>query len=127
MERLKSWARQLKKYVFVVYLATKDERVPWYTKMLAILVAAYAFSPIDLIPDFIPILGYLDDLLLVPLGVWLVLKMLPEHIWQDLKMKAEEKMSGEKPKNYVVGALIVLFWVVVLLSALYFVIKYWNR
>ena len=67
--QLKTWAKGLKKNIFVLYLAYKDPRVPWYAKLLAICVVAYAFSPIDLIPDFIPILGYLDDIILVPLGI----------------------------------------------------------
>lgn len=127
MERFKQWARQLKKYVFVVYMATKDKRVPLYTKLLAILVAAYAFSPIDLIPDFIPVLGYLDDLLLVPMGIWLVLKLLPDHVLNDLKLKAEERMSGEKPKNYWAGFFIVLIWLIVFFGVLYVIIENWNR
>lgn len=126
LKRLKQWARQLKKQIYIVYLASKDGRVPQYTKVLAILVAAYAFSPIDLIPDFIPVLGYLDDVILVPLGVWLVLKLVPEPVLQDLKKKAEYLTSG-KPRNYLAGVVIVLIWLSVAIGTLYFVIGNWNR
>ena len=73
-ERIRSWARALKRDVYAVYLAARSPDTPWYVKALALVVAAYAFSPIDLIPDFIPVLGYLDDLILVPLGIWLVVR-----------------------------------------------------
>jgi uncharacterized membrane protein YkvA (DUF1232 family) len=72
-EQLKSWAKKLKKQIFILYLAYKDKRVTWYAKLFTACVVAYAFSPIDLIPDFIPILGYLDDIILVPLGITLAL------------------------------------------------------
>lgn len=126
MERLKQWARRLKKQVVIVYLASKDHRVPWHTKILGLLVAAYAFSPIDLIPDFIPILGYLDDVILVPLGVWLVLKLIPKHVLQELTKKAEELSAGNKPKNYVAAAIIVLIWLVMIVGAAYFILEKWN-
>jgi uncharacterized membrane protein YkvA (DUF1232 family) len=127
LRRLKQWARQLKKQIYIVYLASKDGRVPRYTKVLAILVAAYAFSPIDLIPDFIPVLGYLDDVILVPLGVWLVLKLVPEPVLHDLKKKAEDLLTSGKPKNYIAGVVIVLIWLSVAMGALYLIIENWNR
>jgi uncharacterized membrane protein YkvA (DUF1232 family) len=127
MDRLKGWARKLKKQVLIVYLASKDPRVPWYTKVLGLLVAAYAFSPIDLIPDFIPILGYLDDVILVPLGVWLVLKLIPKHVLEELKVKAEEMRTGSKPRNYIAAFIIVLIWLLVIVGATYFILEKWNR
>ena len=78
--RLKIWARRLSRDGHAIYLASRDPRVPWYAKFLAIAVAGYALSPIDLIPDFIPVLGYLDDLIIVPLGIWLVVSLMPEGI-----------------------------------------------
>ena len=123
MDRIKQWARQLKKHIYVVYLSSKDERVPWYTKAVAIMVAAYAFSPIDLIPDFIPVLGYLDDLILIPIGVWLVLKLVPEPVLQDLKKKAEELLNQGKPKNYVAGIVIVCIWLAVGIGAIYIILE----
>ena len=80
LERLKHKARLLKIEVYAIYLAYKDPRVPWYARIIAVCVVGYAFSPIDLIPDPIPILGYLDDLILVPLGIALVLKMIPKEV-----------------------------------------------
>ncbi|TYP78227.1 YkvA family protein [Paenibacillus methanolicus] len=109
--QLKTWAKQLKKQVFVLYFAYKDVRTPWYAKLFAICIVAYAFSPIDLIPDFIPILGYLDDVILVPLGVLLALKLMPDAVLADARGKAEERMKGGKPKNWLVGGLIILIWI----------------
>ncbi|USG67380.1 YkvA family protein [Brevibacillus ruminantium] len=86
----KDKARLLKRDAFVLYFAYKDHRVAWYAKLFAICVVAYAFSPIDLIPDFIPILGYLDDIILVPLGIWLALKYIPKEVLRDCRAKAQE-------------------------------------
>jgi uncharacterized membrane protein YkvA (DUF1232 family) len=80
LARLKTWARTPKRYVHAIFLAARDSRVPWYAKALAIAVAGYALSPIDLIPDFIPVLGYLDDLIIVPLGIWLVVSLIQPGI-----------------------------------------------
>lgn len=80
-------------------MAYRDERVPWYAKLFTMLVVAYAFSLIDLIPDFIPILGYLDDLILVPLGVYLALKLIPKEVLEDCKRKVEERQITSKPKE----------------------------
>lgn len=110
MEKIKAWAKNLKKQTFVLYFAYKDDRVPWYAKIFTACVVAYAFSPIDLIPDFIPILSYLDDIILVPLGIMLALKMIPKNVIIDCQIKAEEKMNNGKPKNWIVGSLIVLLW-----------------
>ena len=91
IERLKVWARKLKRDVIALWLATRDPRIPWYAKALSASVAAHALSPIDLIPYFIPILGYLDDLLIVPLGIWAAVKLIPEPIMADLRAKALEQ------------------------------------
>ncbi|MCP3760928.1 YkvA family protein [Domibacillus sp. A3M-37] len=114
MNRLKNWAKQLKRRLFVLYFAYQDERVPWYAKVFTACVVAYAFSPIDLIPDFIPILGYLDDLILVPLGIFLALKMIPEPVIADCEVKAEELIKNGKPKNWVAGAVVLFIWVLAL-------------
>ncbi|MEH7336199.1 YkvA family protein [Neobacillus drentensis] len=108
--KIKIWARNLKKQIFILYYACKDKRVPWYAKLFTACVVAYAFSPIDLIPDFIPILGYLDDVILLPLGIWLALKMIPKNVLSDCEAKAEERMKGTKPKNWIAGSIIVLIW-----------------
>ncbi|EST13265.1 YkvA family protein [Sporolactobacillus laevolacticus] len=113
LERIKGSAKKLKRELFVLLLAYKDSRVPWYAKVFSILIVAYAFSPIDLIPDFIPILGYIDDLILIPLGISLALKMIPQSIIEDLRIQANEIKHKEKPKNWFVGILFVTLWILV--------------
>ncbi len=104
----KSRLRALKAETYALSLAYRDPRTPWYAKAWAAVVVAYAFSPIDLIPDFIPILGYLDDLLLVPLGVLLALKLIPAEVMAESREKARD--IHEKPVNRWTGALVVLLW-----------------
>ncbi|MBU8917766.1 YkvA family protein [Neobacillus sp. 114] len=113
--QIKTWAKGLKKNIYVLYLAYKDPRVPWYAKVFTVCVVAYAFSPIDLIPDFIPILGYLDDIILVPLGIMLALKMIPKDIIAECEMKAQEMMSKGKPKNWIAGSIILVIWFLILI------------
>ena len=92
---VKIWARRLSRDTDAIYLASRDPRVPWYAKFLAIAVAGYALSPIDLIPDFIPVLGYLDDLIIVPLGIWLVVSLIPEQIMDEYRAIASD--AGQRP------------------------------
>lgn len=115
-ERWKQKARQLKVEVYALYLAYRDPRLPWYARVLAACVVGYAFSPIDLIPDFIPILGYLDDLVLIPAGVALALKLIPPEVMADSRAQAEEIMRRGKPVNRAAAVVIVLIWL--LLAAL---------
>lgn len=110
MKKIMAWAKNLKRQIFILYLAYKDERVPWFAKLFTACVVAYAFSPIDLIPDIIPILGYLDDVVLVPLGILLALRMIPKNVIADCEVKAEELVKTSKPKNWIVGLMIVLIW-----------------
>jgi uncharacterized membrane protein YkvA (DUF1232 family) len=110
-EGWKAKARELKLEVYALYIASKDRRVPWYARVVAVAVVAYAFSPIDLIPDPIPVLGYLDDLILIPLGVALVIKLIPAEVMQDCREKAALAIKAGKPKNWVAGAIIILIWV----------------
>ncbi|MFC5451236.1 YkvA family protein [Paenibacillus aestuarii] len=110
LESVKNKAYGIKRNIFVLYLAYQDPRVPWYAKLFTILVVAYAFSPIDLIPDFIPVLGYLDDLIIVPLGITLALKMISPTVIEDCRIKAEEIHKQGKPKNWITGALFILVW-----------------
>ena len=112
-KKIKAWAKNLKRQIFILYYAYKDERVPWYAKVFTACVVAYAFSPIDLIPDFIPILGYLDEVILLPLGIMFALKMIPKDVLSDCEVKAEEMMKNGKPKNWIVGSIIVLIWGVI--------------
>src|SRR6478672_12661570 len=93
MNRLKQWARLIKRDVHALYFAARDPRVPWYAKALAAAVAAYALSPIDLIPDFIPVVGYLDDLIIVPLGIRLVISLIPDELMAEYRAKADEVAS----------------------------------
>ncbi|MGG4129182.1 YkvA family protein [Paenibacillus illinoisensis] len=105
-------AREIKRNIFVLYLAYKDPRVSWYAKLFAVGVVAYAFSPIDLIPDFIPVLGYLDDLIIVPLGITIALKLIPQEVIRDCRDKAEEIRKKGKPTNWITGGLFILVWIV---------------
>lgn len=104
----KDWARRTKRDVVAVYFAARDARTPWPVRCLAIAVAAYALSPIDLIPDFIPVLGYLDDLLIVPLGLLLVIRMLPPAVLQEARDKAASVL--ERPRSRAAAVAIVLVW-----------------
>lgn len=106
----KGKAREWKHQVFVLYWACRDPRVPWYAKLLAVCVVAYAFSPIDLIPDFIPVLGYVDDLILVPLGIALAVRLIPPEVLADCRRKVEEAGRGRKPKNWFAGGFILILW-----------------
>jgi uncharacterized membrane protein YkvA (DUF1232 family) len=110
MQTWKRRVRQLKKETYAIYIACKDPRVPWYARVLAGFVVAYALSPIDLIPDVIPILGYVDDLLLVPLGIILVLKMIPPTVLTECREQAEAAMNEAKPTSWVAAVVIVVIW-----------------
>ncbi|WP_102691045.1 YkvA family protein [Rummeliibacillus pycnus] len=110
LSKLKDHAKKLKHYLFVLYLSYKDNRTPWYAKIIAICIVAYAFSPIDLIPDFIPILGYLDDLIIVPLGIYIALKLIPSQVINDNMAVAEQVKKNGTPKNWFVGSLIIIIW-----------------
>jgi uncharacterized membrane protein YkvA (DUF1232 family) len=109
-DRLKDWAGIIKRDVHALYLASRDPRVPWYAKALAVLVAGYALSPIDLIPDFIPVLGYLDDVILVPLGVLLVVRLIPPEIMAEHRAVAVAAQG--RPLGRVAAAVIVCIWIV---------------
>ena len=111
INRWKEQARLLKTEVYALYLAYKDRRTPWYAKVFTAVVVGYAFSPIDLIPDPIPILGYLDDLVLIPLGAFLAMKMIPPQVMDDCRAKAKEVMAQGTPVNKVAAVVIVLIWI----------------
>ncbi len=112
---LKQRARALKKEVFAVYLAARDPRTPWYAKTIALLTVAYALSPIDLIPDFIPILGYLDDLIIVPAGLALALRLIPAEVMAEARAQAASS-SVSRRVGYVGMGFILLVWIVVLIG-----------
>jgi uncharacterized membrane protein YkvA (DUF1232 family) len=108
VHRLKLWASALMRDVVAIWLAARDPRVPWLAKAVALCIAAYALSPIDLIPDFIPVLGYLDDLIIVPLGIMIVVRMIPEALMAEFRLAASTRQ--QRPKS-AAGAIIVLaFW-----------------
>ncbi|NRP70820.1 hypothetical protein ILFOPFJJ_01702 [Ensifer psoraleae] len=114
LDRARTWARGIKRDVVVLWLAARDRRVPWYAKLAAGAVAAYALSPIDLIPDFIPVFGYLDDLVIVPLGIIAVIKLIPADVLAQLRIEATKRT--ERPVSR--GGLIAIIAIWVLLAAL---------
>ena len=126
---LKQWktrARQLKTQTYALYLAYRHPGVPWYAKIFSACIVAYLFSPIDLIPDFIPILGYLDDLILVPLGIMLALKMIPEDVWQECKQEALNAMRQDQPVNWIAAGVIIAIWLLLLALVIWFVLIHWK-
>jgi len=112
IDRLKSWARHLKRDAHAVYLVARDPRTPWYVKALALFIAGYALSPIDLIPDFIPVLGYLDDLIIVPLGLLLVIRLVPPEIMAEHRAAAD--LSANRPTSRVAVVVICSLWLIAL-------------
>src|SRR3984893_12188494 len=106
---LKLWARRLIRDVHAAYLAARDPRVPWYARVLAIAVAGYALSPIDLIPDFIPVVGYLDDLIIVPLGIWLVVSLIPDEIMVEYRAIANE--AAQRAVSRAGMITLIVFWI----------------
>ncbi|MGV8932229.1 MAG: YkvA family protein [Luteimonas sp.] len=109
LSSIRAWARAIKQHVLIVYFAARDPRTHWAVRVLGLCVAAYALSPIDLIPDFIPVLGYLDDLILVPLGLMLVLRLVP----QEVKLAARERaaVAIERPTSRATAVVVVTIWV----------------
>jgi len=118
----KSWktkSKQLKSEVYTLYLASKHSRTPWYAKVLAALIIGYALSPIDLIPDFIPVVGYLDDLIIVPAGIALLIKIIPRDILEECRAKSQSDLLNRRPQNWIAASIIVLIW----LSAIYLILS----
>jgi uncharacterized membrane protein YkvA (DUF1232 family) len=109
MSRVKTWARALRRDAHAIRLASRDPRVPWPVKLLALAVAGYALSPIDLIPDFIPVLGYLDDLIIVPLGIWLVIALIPEDVMREYRAMASA--AAQRPVSKAAAIIIVALWI----------------
>jgi len=120
LDKLKSRARALKNEAFAVYLAAKDPRTPWYAKALIFFVVAHTFSPIDLIPDFIPVIGYLDDLIITPGGLWLAVRMIPPEVLAEARGKVAT--SGlDRSVRYIGTVMIVVTWIVILIGAIYLI------
>ena len=110
LARLKRRAKALKGETYVLYLAARHPATPWYAKLLVAVIVAYAFSPIDLIPDFVPVLGYLDDLVLIPLGIALAIKLVPQAVLDECHAKVQAARQAGKPTSRVAAAIIVLIW-----------------
>lgn len=113
-QRIVQWAKQLKRDLIAIYIAMKNPKTPWYAKVMAFIVVGYAFSPIDLIPDFIPILGYLDDALLLPIGIAITLRLIPKAIMADARKEAA-KMPQNTGNHRVATLVIVLIWLSLML------------
>ncbi len=113
LAKIRRRAHQLRAQLLTLWFCCSDPATPWPAKILAGVVVAYAFSPIDLIPDFIPVLGYLDDLILVPFGIWLVLKLIPLPVREASRLKAERWIAEKKrkPRSYLAAAVVVAIWI----------------
>lgn len=111
LTQLKDKAREIKKSIIILYLAAKHPETPWYAKLLVAMVISYALSPIDLIPDFIPVLGYLDDLIIVPAGILLALKLIPQPVIEECQLKSQSVML--KGKGFYAAVVIALIWLLV--------------
>ena len=107
---VRAWAKRLKRDVVALWIAAQDSRVPWHAKLVAGAVAAYALSPIDLIPDFIPIFGYLDDLIIVPLGILLAIRLIPDALMQEFREVALRREG--RPRSYGGLAVVLAIWIV---------------
>jgi uncharacterized membrane protein YkvA (DUF1232 family) len=119
---IKSWktkSAQLKNEIYALYLTYQHPRTPWYAKVLAALILGYALSPIDLIPDFIPVIGYLDDLIIVPAGIALLIRIIPRDILDECRAKARSDLLDRKPKNWIAAIIIVSIW----LLAIYLILS----
>jgi uncharacterized membrane protein YkvA (DUF1232 family) len=107
----KEWARQLTAQTYALYLAYRHPKTPWYAKVFVALVVGYVFSPIDPIPDFIPVVGLLDEIVVVPIGVWIAAKLIPPEVFEECKEKARDVTEGEKPVSRKAAVVVVTIWV----------------
>lgn len=122
ISKLQQRARHLKAETFALYLAARDPRTPWYAKFLVAAIVAYALSPIDLIPDFIPVIGYLDDLILIPIGIVLAIKLVPPTVLAECRTQATETIQNKKPVSRAAAMVIIVIWL--MLAVLCFVWAY---
>ncbi|MCS7061085.1 MAG: DUF1232 domain-containing protein [Anaerolineae bacterium] len=123
LERWKAQAARLKTETYALYLAYRDPRTPWFARVVAALVVAYAFSPIDLIPDVIPVLGYMDDLIVIPLGVTFALRLIPDSVLRDSRAQAQEIMRQGRPVSRAAAVVIVLIWLLLAAMAVALVVR----
>lgn len=126
MSELNKIALSMKKYIWVLYFVKQDPRISWKAKCIVLITLAYALSPIDFIPDFIPILGLLDDLIIIPFGIYLAIKFIPKKVWNDCIQRAQEAINkGELlPRNWKVASIIALLWFFILIVIGRWI---WNR
>jgi uncharacterized membrane protein YkvA (DUF1232 family) len=125
LERSRAWARGIKRDGMTLWYAASHPGTPWYAKAMGLLVVGYALSPIDLIPDFIPVLGYLDDVILLPALIWLTIRMLPAPVLADCRQRAEQWMAqrGSRPRSVVGAVVIVVLWVALLGAAAWWLLR----
>jgi uncharacterized membrane protein YkvA (DUF1232 family) len=127
LERMKARARELTRELHALYLACRDPRTPWYARVVAVIVLGYALSPIDLIPDFIPVLGYLDDLVLLPLGIWALLRMIPDDVMSECRERAGDARAQRTTASRVAAAVIALVWLALAAWAAWAAWTAWRR
>lgn len=121
--KLKEKLKQIKSKTATVYVAIKSPKTPWYAKLIGALVICYALSPIDIIPDFVPVLGYLDELLLIPLGVFLTMKLIPKDLWDEFKEEAKTIWKNGNPEKWYYAIPIVLLWLILFLIIIRMIVK----
>lgn len=129
LQRIQDWAKALKRQVMVLWFSCRHPQTPLLPKVLAVVVAAYALSPIDLIPDFVPVLGYLDDVILVPLGVWLVIRLMPTEVLEECRNQAAEQERNHipQPKSLIASAVILLIWLAAAVFCWRAASSYWGN
>ncbi|OUC57766.1 YkvA family protein [Acinetobacter seifertii] len=122
VQSIKEWAKRLKKQIIMLWFASRHPQMPWLPKVIAVVAVAYAFSPIDLIPDFIPILGFVDDAIILPILIWLALRFTPEQVIFDAEQQANEWLEEHEkaPRNYLVAVLIILIWITLAVMAYFY-------
>ena len=126
LNKLKQRARHLKAEIYALYLAYRDPRLPWYARVFVACVVGYALSPIDLIPDFVPVLGYLDDLIVLPLGLSIALRLIPAEVMAECRAQARERLASGKPRNWLAAAVIVAIWLALAASVGLWVWQAWG-
>ena len=126
LDQLKTRARALQKEAYAIYLAARDPRTPWYVRALIFFVVAHTFSPIDLIPDFIPVLGYLDDLIITPAGIWLAVRLIPSEVLTEARAKAAT-YTVDSSVGKVGATIIIVVWITVLVAIIYFFLHVTKR
>jgi uncharacterized membrane protein YkvA (DUF1232 family) len=118
---IRDWARQIKQQTLALYFAVRDPRTPWYVKLFAGFIVAYAISPVDLIPDFIPVLGFLDEVILLPAAIWLAVRLVPPAVLNEARRRAAQ--AGERPTSRIAGTVIVLIWIGALVLCVWWAYK----